>query len=146
MDQATGGVPAKECALRSLQDFHPIDIKDRKGLRLRYRDITLIQIYRIGCFDDVVKVILGDAADGELGVLPGEVPRDVYARCKTSDVEALAHPQRIHLCPGEGGDGNWHVLKVLLALLCDNNDFLEYALGLRSSTEKGGSDGCGNGG
>ena len=73
MDQAASGVPAKECALRSFQDFHPIDIKDCKGLRLRYRDITLIQIYRIGCFDDVVKVILGDTADGELGVLSGEV-------------------------------------------------------------------------
>ena len=47
---------------------------------------------------------------------------------ETCDIKTFAHPQRVHLRPGKGGDGNWHVLKVLLALLCDDDDFFQNAL------------------
>ena len=73
MHQSACGVSAKQCALGTLQDFHPIDIKDREGLRLRDGDIALIQIHRIGRLDDVIEVVLGHSANGELCVLSGEV-------------------------------------------------------------------------
>ena len=73
IDRAAGGVAAEQGTLGALEYFHPVDIEHREGLALGNGDITLVQVDRIGRLDNIVEVVLGDAANGELGVLAGDV-------------------------------------------------------------------------
>ena len=68
--QTARGISSEQRALRALKDFHSVDVKHGEGLCLGYRDVTLVKIHRIGRLDDVIEVVLGDASDRELGVLP----------------------------------------------------------------------------
>ena len=69
MNKTTRCVSSKQGALRTFQDFYAIDIEHGESLSLRDCDITLIEVHRIRCLDDVIKVILGDATNRELSVL-----------------------------------------------------------------------------
>ena len=67
--QAACRVTTKQGALRALQNFDSSDIEDGEGLCLSDSNVSLIQIDRIGCFDDVVEIVLRHAANRELGIL-----------------------------------------------------------------------------
>ena len=77
--------------LRALEDFNSVDVEYGKGLCLGYRNVALVEIDGIGRLDDVIEVVLGDATDRELRVLPRQVPRDVNPGRERGDVEALGH-------------------------------------------------------
>ena len=73
MNKTTCCVSSKQGALRTFQDFYAIDIEHCESLGLRNRDVTLIEVNRIRCLDDVIKVVLGDATNRELSVLTRQV-------------------------------------------------------------------------
>ena len=99
-----------------------------EGLRLRDGDVAVVEVDGIRRFDDVVEVVLRDAADGELRVLAGEVAGDVHAGRERGDVEALLYTERLELLARERADGDADVLDVLLALLRGDDDFFEHSL------------------
>ena len=89
MHQTTRCVTTKQRTLRSLQDFDSVDIKYGERLRLRHSDVAFIEVHGVGCLDDVIKIVLRDAANGELGVLSRQISRNVDAGRKSGDIEAL---------------------------------------------------------
>ena len=137
MNDTAGCIPAEQGALGALQYFDPLDVINSKGIRLRDRDIAFIEIDGDGRFDDVVKVVLGNAANRELGILTTQVAADIDVRYPGRDVEAVIDPQGSHLGAAECGDGNSHLLNVLLTFLSRNYDFFQHALcGHRKSHTK----------
>ena len=92
MHQTARGVSSKQRALRALQNFYSVYVKYGKGLCLRYRNIALIEINRIGRLDNVIEVILCDATDRELRVLSRQVSRDMNPGRKRGNIKALGHP------------------------------------------------------
>ena len=125
IDRAAGGVAAEQGTLGALEYFHPVDIEHREGLALGNGDITLVQVDRIGRLDNIVEVVLGDAANGELGVLAGDVAAGMDPRCERGDIKALLHSHRPHLGTGKGGDDHGYVLQVFLPLLGGDGDLLQ---------------------
>ena len=93
-----------------------------------YRNITLVEIDGIGCLNDVIKVVLGDATDRELSVLPRQVPRDVNPGRECGDVEAFRNAKGIHLLTGKSIYRNGDFLQVLLSLLSDDNHLFKNVL------------------
>ena len=87
--QAAGCVAPEQGALGPFEYFHPIDVEYGEGLGLCNRYVAIIKIDRVGGFDDVVEIILGDAPDRELGVLPREVARYVHAGSESGNVKAF---------------------------------------------------------
>src|SRR5262249_10103803 len=105
-----------------------------------------IEVYGVRRLDDVVEVVLGNAADGELGVLAGKVAGDVHTRCEGCDIEALLYTERLQLLAGEGAHRDTDVLDVLLALLRGHNNLLEYVLCVeRHCSPKSKNGGCSRG-
>ena len=128
LNDTAGCIPAEQGALGALQYFDPLDVINRKGIRLRDRDIAFIEIDGDGRFDDVVKVVLRDAANRELAILTTQVAADIDVRYPGRDVEAVIDPQGSHLLAAECGDRNTHVLNILLTFLSRDDDFLQHSL------------------
>lgn len=125
LHQAAGGIAAEERALWPLQDLHALDVEQGEGLRLGNGNVAFVQVHRIGCLDDVVEIVLGDAADRELGVLPGECPTGVHARHEGDDVAARLDVEGLHLVAGEGADRYADILDVLVAFLRRDDDLVK---------------------
>ena len=89
MHQTTRCVTAKQRALWSLQNLDSVNIKYGERLSLSYSDVAFIEVHGVGCLDDVIKIVLRDAANGELGVLSRQISRNVDAGRKSGDIEAL---------------------------------------------------------
>ena len=126
--QTARGVSSEQRALWALQYFYSVDVKDGKGLCLRYRNVTLVKVNRVGRLDNVIEVVLGDASDRELRVLARQVPRDVNPGRKGGNIETFRHAEGVHLPPGKGIDRDRNFLQVLLAFLCDDDDLFQNAL------------------
>src|SRR5262249_1389229 len=125
VDEPARGVAAEESPLRPFQQLDAIDVEEREGLRLGDGDVALVERDGIGRLDDVIEVVLRDAADRELRVLARKVPRDVYARRERRDVETLSDTERGELLTAERSDRNADILDVLFALLRRDHDLLQ---------------------
>ena len=128
VDQTAGRITAIERALRPFQYFRATDIKHGEGLRLGNGNIAFVEVHRGGRLDDVVKVILGGAADGELGILAGQIATDVNAGAEGRNVKTFLDTQYIHLFPGERSNGDAHILQALLAFLGGHHHLFQHPL------------------
>ena len=135
MNHATRGITAKKRALWSLQDLDSLQIKQRKRLSLGNRDIALIKIDGIGGLDDVVKVILRHTPDGELGVLPRQVARDVNARRIGGNVKTIGRIERSQLVARESAHRDTDILQPLVTLLGCHNNLFEQTLRSHRATQ-----------
>ena len=140
MNETAGRVAAKQSALGALENLESLDIVDGKGLGLGHRQIPFIKISGVGRLDDVVEIILGYAANRELGVLAGNIAADMHPGGKAGNIEALLHPQRAHLVTAEHRYCDPDILQILFALLCGDRDFFKQVLGGSGNWHSQGSE------
>ena len=128
VDKPARRITAVQRTLRPFQDFGAIDVKHGKGLGLGNGNIAFVEVHRGRRLYDVVKIILGGAPYGELGILAGEVSADVDAGTEGRNIKTFLNAQHIHLFAGESGNGDAYVLQALLPFLGRNHHLFQYPL------------------
>ena len=121
-DKATSRIAPEQRALRSLEHLDPVDIEQGERLALADRDVAVVEIHGVRRLDNVVDVILGHAADRVLAVLASERAAEMHARRERREFAGIGHVERAQLVAGIGGDGDTHLLDVLLATLRGDDD------------------------
>ena len=91
MYETAGSVTFEEGPLRPLHNFDPADVEQRECLALSHCDVTVIQIDGMGRFDDIIEVVLRDAADRILAILSSDVAAAVDARRKGCKIAAIGN-------------------------------------------------------
>ena len=128
LNGATCRVAAEQCALWSLENLNPLNIEKGKCLRLRNRDITLVEVDCSRGLDDVIEIVLRDTSNRKLRILASQVAADVHAWRISRDIEAVFDAQRFHLVACKRRNRNTNVLNVLFALLRGDHDLLQNTL------------------
>ena len=128
-DRARRGVAPVKRTLRTFQHLDLLHVHQLEAELGIVGEIDLVQIDPHGLCAVRRKVVQADASQGEdrHGVADGVFGRQVRRhRCQ---IDRLDGARRLQRRAAESVDGHRHVLQILFALLCRNDDFVECLLG-----------------
>ena len=136
VDRTAGCVAPVERALRTAQDFHPLDIGDLHGQSLAARHIDTVEVHRDARVLRQLRVVVAHAAhEYTQGSGVRRMRRELQVGHVRSQVGNRINALGLELPTVEGRQRDRRVLQGLLTLLRGNDDFLQR--GLRTQVWRG---------
>ncbi len=131
--RATEGAAPEQCALRTAQNFHALEVHEVELRGHRRRVVNVIDVDGNAGLEREVEIILADATDVRgLGISEGclRLP-EACVRDRQGDVGRTGKAALLDILGSDGADGDRGLLQILLPVAGSDDDLFEAAGGGR---------------